>query len=324
LEVFGQAWNLIILEPIINVLIVLSHYLFSNFGLAIIALTIVVNGAMYPLIRKQLSSSKAMQELQPKMAELQKKYAKDKEKLAKEQMKLYKESGVSPAGCLVPMLIQMPIWIALYQSIIRLLAVTPEDFLGLSQYLYSWSVVYSALPLGSNFLWLNLATSDPLLLLPLLVGGTMWVQQKMITPTTADPKQQTQSRLMLWMMPLMFAFITLSFPSGLALFWVTSSVIRIAIQYFVTGWGGLVKVATPKSPDRDKKYRKRIAQVEEKTSEYADTGADIVEPTSGQEEGLDYGQSGDNRQDRGRGDSARLKGIRREPGRSRSHRPKRR
>ncbi len=324
MEVFGQAWNLIILEPIINVLIVLSHYLFSNFGLAIIALTIVVNGAMYPLIRKQLSSSKAMQELQPKMAELQKKYAKDKEKLAKEQMKLYKESGVSPAGCLVPMLIQMPIWIALYQSIIRLLAVTPEDFLGLSQYLYSWSVVYSALPLGSNFLWLNLATSDPLLLLPLLVGGTMWVQQKMITPTTADPKQQTQSRLMLWMMPLMFAFITLSFPSGLALFWVTSSVIRIAIQYFVTGWGGLVKVATPKSPDRDKKYRKRIAQVEEKTSEYADTGADIVEPTSGQEEGLDYGQSGDNRQDRGRGDSARLKGIRREPGRSRSHRPKRR
>jgi YidC/Oxa1 family membrane protein insertase len=324
LEVFGQAWNLIILEPIINVLIVLSHYLFSNFGLAIIALTIVVNGATYPLIRKQLSSSKAMQELQPKMAELQKKYAKDKEKLAKEQMKLYKESGVSPAGCLVPMLIQMPIWIALYQSIIRLLAVTPEDFLGLSQYLYSWPVIYSALPLGNKFLWLNLATPDSYLLLPLLVGGTMWVQQKMITPTTVDPKQQMQSRIMLWMMPLMFAFITLSFPSGLALFWVTSSAIRIVIQYFATGWGGLIKVTAPKSPSRDKKYRKRIAQVEGKTSEYADTGADIVEPTSGQEEGLDYGQSGDNRQDRGRGDSARLKGIRREPGRSRSNRSKRR
>ena len=324
MEVIGQAWNLIILEPIINVLIVLSHYMFSSFGLAIIALTIVVNGCMYPLTLKQLRASKAMQALQPKMAELQKKYAKDKEKLAKEQMKMYKESGVSPAGCIVPMLIQMPIWIALYQSIIRLLAVTPEDFLGLSQYLYSWPVVYSALPLGKEFLWGLLNLAEPNMFLAILVGGTMWVQQKMITPPTADPKQQTQSRMMLWMMPLMFGFICLSFPSGLALFWVTSSAIRIVIQYFVTGWGGLVRVTTPKPAGRDKKYRRRIAQLEERPSEYADTGADIVEPSSGQEEGLDYGKSGDERQDRGRGDSAGLKGIRRQPGRSRSHRPKRR
>ncbi|MBE9482836.1 MAG: membrane protein insertase YidC [Chloroflexi bacterium] len=324
MEVIGQAWNLIILEPIVNVLIVLAHSLFSSFGLAIIALTIVVNGCMYPLTLKQIRASKAMQTLQPKLAELQKKHAKDKEKLAKEQMQLYKESGVSPAGCIVPMLIQMPIWIALYQSIMRLLAVTPEDFLGLSQYLYSWPVVYSALPLGDKFLWLNLAIPDSYLVLPLLVGGTMWLQQKMITPTTADPKQQTQSKMMLWIMPLMFAFITLSFPSGLALFWVTSSAIRIVIQYFVTGWGGLVRGTTPKPVGRDKMYKKRIAQIEERPSEYADTGADIVEPSSGQEEGKDYGESGDKRQDRGRGDSERLKGIRRQPGRDRSHRPKRR
>jgi YidC/Oxa1 family membrane protein insertase len=322
LEVIGQAWNLIILQPVINVLIVLSHYLFGSFGLAIIALTIVVNGAMYPLTLKQIRASKAMQELQPKLAELQKKYAKDKEKLAKEQMRMYKESGISPMGCLVPMLLQMPIWIALFQSIIRLLAVTPEDFLGLSQYLYSWPVVYSALPLESSFLWLNLAVPDPLLLLPLLVGGTMWVQQKMVTPTTADPKQQTQSRMMLWMMPLMFAFITLQFPSGLALFWVTSSVIRIVIQYFVTGWGGLVKVTTPKPGGRDKKYMKRIAQVEGKPTEHADIGADIVEPTSGEGEELGYGKSGDKRQDSERGYSERPKTIRRQPRRGRSNRPK--
>jgi len=320
----GEIWNLIILQPVINVLIMLSHYLFNNFGLAIIALTIIVNGLMLWLTLKQIRASKAMQELQPKLAELQKKFAKDKEKLAKEQMRLYKESGISPMGCLVPMLIQMPIWIALFQSITRLLAVTPEDFLGLSQYLYSWPVVYSMLPLENNFLWLNLAIPDGYLVLPLLVGGTMWVQQKMVTPTTTDPKQQTQSRIMLWMMPLMFAFITLSFPSGLALFWVTSSIIRIGIQYFVTGWGGLVKVTTTKPAGRDKKYKSRIAQVEEKPSEYADTGADIVEPASGQEEGLGNGKSGDKRQDRGRGYSARLKEIRRQPGRSRSHRPKRR
>ena len=320
----GGIWNLIILQPVMNILIVLSHYLFGSFGLAIIALTIVVNGLMLWLTLKQIRASKAMQELQPKLAELQKKFAKDKEKLAKEQMRMYKESGISPMGCLVPMLIQMPIWIALFQSIIRLLAVTPEDFLGLSQYLYSWSVVYSMLPLENNFLWLNLAIPDSYLVLPLLVGGTMWVQQKMVTPTTADPRQQTQSRIMLWMMPLMFAFITLSFPSGLALFWVTSSIIRIAIQYFVTGWGGLVKVTTTKPVGRDKKYKSRIAQVEEKPSEYADTGADIVEPASGQEEGLGNGKSGDKRQDRGRGYSERLKEIGRQPGRSRSHHPKRR
>ena len=318
----GEIWNLIILQPVMNILIVLSHYLFNSFGLAIIALTIVVNGLMLKLTLKQIRASKAMQELQPKLAELQKKFAKDKEKLAKEQMRLYKESGVSPMGCLVPMLIQMPIWIALFQSIIRLLAVTPEDFLGLSQYLYSWPVVYSMLPLENNFLWLNLAIPD--MLLAILVGGTMWVQQKMVTSTTADPRQQTQSRIMLWMMPMMFGFFCLSFPSGLALFWVTSSIIRIAVQYFVTGWGGLIKVTTTKPAGKDKKYKSRIAQVEEKPSEYADTGADIVEPTSGQEEGLGNGKSGDKRQDRGRGYSARLREIGRQPGRSRSHRSKRR
>lgn len=260
----GAIWDLIALQPVINVLIVLTDYLFSIFGLAIIALTIVVNVLMYPLTMKQLHATKAMQSLQPKIAELQKKYAKDKQKLAREQMKLYKESGMSPAGCLLPMLIQMPIWIALYQSIIRVLAVTPEDFLGLSQYLYSWPVVYSLLPLGDRFLWLNLATPDTLL--AILVGGSMWLQQKMAMPTVADPRQAAQSRMMLWMMPLMFGFICLSFPSGLALFWVTSSVIRIVIQYYITGWGGLVKTATPRSTGRDKRYMKRIVQVEQAPS----------------------------------------------------------
>ena len=105
----GAIWDLIALQPVINVLIVLTDYLFSSFGLAIIALTIVVNVLMYPLTMKQLHATKAMQTLQPKIAELQKKYGKDRQKLAQEQMKLYKESGMSPAGCLVPMLIQMPI-----------------------------------------------------------------------------------------------------------------------------------------------------------------------------------------------------------------------
>ncbi len=140
----GEIWDLIFLSPLINILVVVSHYLANNLGLAIIALTIVVNVAMLPLTLKQVKTTQATQTLQPKIAELQRKYAKEKEKLAQEQMKLYRESGMSPLGCLLPMLAQMPIWIALYQSIIRLLAVIPEDFSGLAQNLYSsWSTVFS-------------------------------------------------------------------------------------------------------------------------------------------------------------------------------------
>ncbi|MFC1951434.1 YidC/Oxa1 family membrane protein insertase [Chloroflexota bacterium] len=318
----GEIWDLIALQPVINVLIVLTNYLLSSFGVAIIALTIAVNVLMYPLTRKQLHTTQAMQSLQPKLSELQKKHAKDRQKLAQEQMKLYKESGMSPTGCLVPMLAQMPIWIALYQSIIRLLAMTPEGFLGLSQYLYSWPLVYSMLPLGSEFLWLNLAESD--VFLAVVVGGAMWLQQKMATPTTTDLRQQSMSRMMQWMMPFMFGFICLSVPSGLALFWAASTVIRIVIQYYMTGWGGLAKVVTPRTTGRDKGYKKRIIAVEEVSSEHADIGADIVETGSEQEEGLDNGESGYKRQDRGGGDPTRLRATRRQPGRGKGHHRKRR
>jgi len=302
------------MQPMINFLVVLSHYLFNNFGVAIIALTIIVNGAMLPLTMKQLHASQAMQALQPKLTELQKKYAKDKDKLAQEQMKLYKESGISPAGCVVPLLIQMPIWIALYQSIMRLLAATPEDFLALSQYLYSWPLVYSAVPLGAKFLWLNMALPDSYFVLPILVGGTMWIQQKMVTPTAADPKQAAQSRMMLWMMPIMFAFFTLQFPSGLALFWVTSSVIRIGIQYFMTGWGGLLPARARKQVNRDVKYKRRIAQVEEVPL--------LDSEVSREETGADYGEPGDERQDRGGGGTTRPGTTRRKPKRGGGNRPK--
>jgi len=320
----GEVWDLIILQPVLNFLVVLCSVLFSNFGLTIIALTIIIRGCMYPLTIRQLRSTKAVESLQPKIVELRKKYAKDKQKLAKEQMQLYKESGVSPAGCLLPMLIQMPIWIALYQSIMMALAVAPEGLLNLSGHLYSWPVVHSILPLDSKFLWLNLAIPDRLLLLPILVGVTMWVQQKMVTSATADPKQQSMRGMMLWMMPLMFTFLSLQFPSGLALYWVTSNAISIVIQYFVTGWGGLVKSAAGRPTGRDKGYKKRIAQIEERPSEYADVGVDIVEPSSTQGEGLDYEESGDERQGRGGGYPTRLSRVRRQPRRSKGHRPKRR
>ena len=235
-----DIWEIIILRPMINVLIVISKYLFNSPGLAIIVFTIIIRAAMYPLTKKQLLASRKMQEMQPKMQELQKKYGKDKLRMQKEQAALLKEAGVTNIGCILPMLIQMPIWIALYQSIMRILATGPEQLLNLSRYLYStWGLVFPMVPLNSRFLWLDLGSPDTLWIMPILVGGTMWIQQKMVTPQTTDPQQQAQSQMMLIMMPLLFAFMTLKFSSGLALYWVASNIISIIMQYFVTGWGGL-------------------------------------------------------------------------------------
>ncbi len=266
-----NAWELIIQQPVINVLIVLSDALGNSFGWAIIALTIIVNLCMLPLTQRQIRSTKAMQELQPKLAELQKKYGKDRQKLAQEQMRLYKESGVRPAGCAITLIVQMPVWIALYQSIMLTLAIAPEGLLNLSKYLYNWSVVYAALPLSQYFLGLNLAEGN--MILAIIVGATMWLQQKMSMTTPTDPKQAQQSQMMLWMMPIMFAFLALMFPSGLALFWAASSIVRIVLQYRVTGWGGLARQEV-KEAEKDKKYLKFEAPAVEKSSE--EVGADIV------------------------------------------------
>jgi YidC/Oxa1 family membrane protein insertase len=239
-----SAWYLIIGDPVLNVLIALSHVLFSNFGLAIIVLTIVIRLAMWPLTKRQLNSTKALQTMQPKIQELQRKYGKNQQKLQQEMMKLYKEAGVNPLGCIWPMLIQFPIWIALYQAIMRGLATTPDNLLSLSQHLYSWSVVSQAIPLSSHFLGLNLATNGNFLL-AIIVGGTMWVQQKMTQGPAVDPRQESTNRMMLLMMPLMFGFLTLMFPSGLALYWAVSNIVGIITQYFVTGGWGYLKFSLP-------------------------------------------------------------------------------
>jgi YidC/Oxa1 family membrane protein insertase len=294
----GAIWDIIILKPMINSMISLSQVLWGSFGLTIVVLTLIVRGGMYPLTLKQLRASKAMQSLQPKLAALQKKHAADKEKLAQEQMRLYRESGVSPTGCLLPMLIQMPIWIALYQAIIRVMAVNPESFLNLSHYLYSWPVVFDALPLNNQFLWLNLANSD--YLLAVLVGLSMFVQQKMTqAPASADASPaQSQAQTMTVMMPLMFTFLSMSFPSGLALYWVTSNIISVVMQYFIAGWGGLepiksrlvekisalfsrkpavgmvAKTASVKTKEKDRQKSKAVTSVE----------GDVSEPQAGTDE----------------------------------------
>jgi len=324
-EIVGQIWDTILLSPMINVLVVLSSVLFNNFGLTIIVLTFIIHGAMFPLTRRQMKASKGMQELQPKIAELRKKYARDRQKLAQEQMALMKQSGVSPAGCLLPMLIQMPIWIALYQSIIRVLATVPEDFLKLSHHLYTpWSTVFTQVPLESRFLWMDLANPDTTLIMPILVGVSMWMSQKMVTPVSSDPNQQTQSQMMLWMMPIMFGFFAMSFPSGLALYWVASNIIRIVMQYFIGGWGGLATVFRPRQTETDQKAQKRPPPVEKKSKVEKAVDADIVISRESTEEGMDDGTSGDQRPDSGRSYPDSIEAIKRQSRRSRSKRRKRR
>lgn len=237
----SELWDLIILRPMLNGLIVLYKVFFQDFGTAIIVFTIFTRILILPLTIKQLKSTKAMSALQPKLQELQKKYAKDKAKLSQETMSLYKEAGISPMGCLVPTLVQMPIWIALYQAIIKVNPGTPQDLFDLSRLLYPAEWLHSLVPLKEHFLWLRLGQPDTYFILPVLTGVSMWVQQKMVTTATGDPRQESMNRMMLWMWPMMFFLFSLQFASGLALYWVVSNIIGIVIQYFITGWGGLKK-----------------------------------------------------------------------------------
>lgn len=239
-----QIWDTLLIRPMMNLLVILTNLLGGNFGIAVIVLTVLIRVATMPLTLKQLHATKAMQLLSPKLKQLQKNFKDDKQKLQEETMKLYREAGMNPLGCILPMLIQIPIWIALYNSIVKALGASPENLLGLSRFLYSSPIVHQSLPLNDHFLWLRLSVTDPYYILPILVGISMWVQQKMTMQTgpDADPTTSQTNTMMLWMMPIMFAYLTLQFPAGLAVYWVAFNVLGIVIQYFVTGWGGLETV----------------------------------------------------------------------------------
>ncbi|HOG46213.1 MAG TPA: YidC/Oxa1 family membrane protein insertase [Anaerolineae bacterium] len=245
----GDIFNLLLLRPMLNVLLLLYSLLHTAlpgaaFALAIAALTVVLRLATQPFMAKQMQSSKRMAELQPQLKEIEKKYGKDRERMAQEQMKLYKEHGINPmAGCL-PMLLQFPIWIALYQSIIQLLGRTPAQLLAVSKHVYSLGIfgnLATLFPLASRFLWLDLGRPDPYYIIPILVAATQWVQQKMMAPASpgGNDSQAQMSQSMLMMMPLMFGFITINLASGLGVYFIISSLVSIVLQYFTTGWGGL-------------------------------------------------------------------------------------
>lgn len=180
-----------------------------NYGLAIILLTIVIKLVLYPLTQKQMKSMLAMQQLQPKIKEIQEKWKNKDPKKAQEQvMQLYKENNVNPAAGCLPLLIQMPILIALYRS------------------LFSFPYANEA---HASFIWLqNLSDKDPYYILPVLAGVTTYLQSK-LTTTSSDPTQ----KMMLYTMPVFIGWISATVPAGLALYWATFNVASAVQQYFV-------------------------------------------------------------------------------------------
>ena len=194
-----------------------------------------------------------MQELQPKLQELQKKYAKNREKLAQEQMKLYQEAGINPLGGCLPLVIQLPILYGLWQAIIRVLAVNPMELLRLSRNIYSFIPGLNDLvPLQSRFLWLDLGQPDPYFVLPVLVVVTSWLSQKLLTPPATDERTAAMNQQMQLMMPLLFGFISISYASGLSIYFIIANLVTM-LQYLLIRRNRPQAVAKP--PRRQRKER---------------------------------------------------------------------
>jgi YidC/Oxa1 family membrane protein insertase len=256
-------WDTIILNPMLNALLFLYTVLFNNFTLTILVFTVLIRLITYPLTYQQQRSQKKLTELQQSDAwkKMQEKYGKDKEKIAQEQMKLYKEAGVNPFGSCLPMIIQFPVLIGLYQAINLAMAASPVQLLDLSKHIYPFLPnVSSLIPLQNEFLWLNLGLPDPFFILPLLVVVTTWLQSKVMTPATAgaDPQAAQMSQSMAMTMPLMIGWMSLNFPSGLSIYWVIGNIVSV-VQYAVTtpiNWKTVLSLRPPaRTPPPSEKGR---------------------------------------------------------------------
>jgi YidC/Oxa1 family membrane protein insertase len=247
----GHIFNLIFTFPIFNGLMLL-YYLFGDFGLAIIVLTLIIKLLLFPLTLQQLKSSKAMQQLQPKLAEIRKKHAKDQQAQLLATQNLYKEYGVNPvAGCL-PLLIQLPVLYGLFYAINNLLHLKVNE---LNSALYPFVTSLSQTP-DLRLKWftflnpewaISLGHSDPTYILPILAALATFIQLRMSMPKPAngnaapanDPTAQSM-KMMQYVMPVMIGIFGATAAAGLALYWTISSIFSAVQQYFVTGWGSLL------------------------------------------------------------------------------------
>ncbi|WP_130472160.1 membrane protein insertase YidC, partial [Candidatus Magnetaquicoccus inordinatus] len=200
------GWLHFLAVPLVDILLFFNDF-FHNYGIAIIFLTILVKLLFFPLADKSYRSMNEMKRLQPKMEELRKLYGNDKTRLNQEMMQLYQANKVNPLGGCLPILVQIPVFFALYQVLYLSVEMRHAPF----------------------FWWIHdLSIHDPFYVLPLLMGATMFIQTKM-NPTPADP---IQAKVMLFL-PLVFTFMFLTFPAGLVLYWLINNVLSIIQQGYI-------------------------------------------------------------------------------------------
>lgn len=214
----GWSW----LEPLTRFFEIALDWLYGfipNYGLAIIVLTVMVRLVTAPLMVNQMRSAERMRAVQPKMKALQERYKDDRQRQSEELMKLYREEGINPLGGCLPLLLQFPVLVGLFYALRSSIGLRHAHFVSWIDDLSQPDLLFT-LP-GLDF---------PVRLLPLLMGASMFVQQKMTPTTGMDP---TQARMMLVMMPAMMLLISYTFPSGLVLYWTVSNLLGIAHQRWI-------------------------------------------------------------------------------------------
>jgi YidC/Oxa1 family membrane protein insertase len=236
-------WNAIFVDPMVNLMIWLYGLFGSSYMVSIVLVTVLIRLVTFPLTWQQQKSAAGMQTLQPELKKLQEKYKSDPETLQRKTMEMYREAGISPLGGCLPTLIQFPILIGLYEAITYSLAASPLQLINLSQHLYqrvpAWLPKATTLiPLNSRFWYMNLATPDPIYVLPILVVIITWLQQKILTPPSADAQSAAMSRSMQLTMPLFIGYISITLPSGLSVYWLVSGLIGF-LQYAAMGKASL-------------------------------------------------------------------------------------
>lgn len=214
----GYAW----VAPLtrgFSALLRASYSVIPNYGVAIILLTVLVRVVTAPLTTRQMRSMAKMGTLQPRIKELQEKYADDRQRQSQEMMKLYKESGVNPLGGCLPILLQFPVFIGLYYALQSSIDLRHAPFFG-------WIRDLSAPEQVAMIPILDL----PLRILPLIMGASMVLQQRLTPSTSMDP---AQARMMMTVMPVMFTVLFYQFPSGLVLYWLVSNLLAVGHQYWL-------------------------------------------------------------------------------------------
>jgi YidC/Oxa1 family membrane protein insertase len=219
----SKAINFGWFDPIAKPVLYILKYLYRfihNYGIAIIIVTVLIKIAFWPLAQKSAKSMKTMQKLQPKMAKLKEKYGNDKERMNKELMQLYKTYKVNPMGGCLPMLLQIPVFFALYKVLLQSIELRHAPFM-------LWINDLSA-PDRLMIPGVNIPYLGGIPVLTLFMGISMFLQQK-LSPSSLDP---TQARMMQFL-PVIFTCMFINFPSGLVLYWLINNVLSIAQQYYV-------------------------------------------------------------------------------------------